>query len=85
MPWFRIGRCGYSQVMAADQHDRATVTPYPDGPLLLRGDFELRRPDGSRVDVDQATVALCRCGKSAVKPFCDGTHKVVGFRTPTEH
>jgi len=71
--------------MKNDRHGRATVTLYPDGPLLLRGDFELRRPDGTEVRTDQATVALCRCGKSAVKPFCDGTHKVIGFRTPAEH
>jgi CDGSH-type Zn-finger protein len=66
-----------------DQHDRATVTPYPDGPLLLRGDFELCHPDGTPLLTERTTVALCRCGKSAIKPFCDGTHKVVGFRTTT--
>jgi CDGSH-type Zn-finger protein len=66
-----------------DQHDRATVTPYPDGPLLLRGDFELCHPDGTPLPTDRTTVALCRCGKSAIKPFCDGTHKVIGFGTPT--
>ncbi|MEU7590447.1 CDGSH iron-sulfur domain-containing protein [Micromonospora sp. NPDC049230] len=30
-------------------------------------------------------VALCRCGKSAPKPFCDGTHKVINFRAGTTH
>ena len=57
-----------------------TVTPYEDGPLLLRGDFELRTPDGEVIEPGRDTVALCRCGKSAIKPFCDGTHKVLGFR-----
>lgn len=57
------------------------MTPYDDGPLLLRGRFELVTPDGRRIDPGRSTVALCRCGKSAQKPFCDGTHKVVGFRT----
>lgn len=71
--------------MTHDRRGPVTVTPYPDGPLLIRGDFELRRPDGTMVDIDQATVALCRCGRSATKPFCDGTHKVTGFRTPAEH
>ena len=74
--------------MTDDRHGHATVTLYPDGPLLPRGDFELRRPDGTEVRTDQATVGLCRCGKSAVKPFHDGTHdgthKVIGFRTPAE-
>jgi CDGSH-type Zn-finger protein len=59
----------------------ATVTPYEDGPLLLRGDFTIITPDGETIDGRRGTVALCRCGKSAIKPFCDGTHKAIGFRT----
>lgn len=58
----------------------ATVIPYEDGPLLLRGNFTLSTPDGDVIDPGRGTVALCRCGKSAIKPFCDGTHKAVGFR-----
>ncbi|RKN48612.1 CDGSH iron-sulfur domain-containing protein [Micromonospora endolithica] len=57
-----------------------TITPYQDGPLLVRGDFALVTPDGQRIDARRGTVALCRCGKSAVKPFCDGTHKAIKFR-----
>jgi CDGSH-type Zn-finger protein len=52
-----------------------TVTAYPDGPLLVRGDFELRDADGTVIDCRQRAVALCRCGRSALAPFCDGTHK----------
>jgi CDGSH-type Zn-finger protein len=59
------------------------VVPYEDGPLLIRGDFELRTPDGTVIEPGRATVALCRCGKSAVKPFCDGTHKAINFRAGT--
>ncbi|WP_027343103.1 CDGSH iron-sulfur domain-containing protein [Hamadaea tsunoensis] len=62
----------------------ATVTPYEDGPLLLRGDFEIVTPDGDRIEQEGATVALCRCGKSRRKPFCDGTHKLVGFTAPAD-
>ena len=62
----------------------ATISPYPDGPLIVRGDFAVRTPDGRRIDAGRGTVALCRCGRSATKPFCDGTHKVVGFRAPAE-
>jgi hypothetical protein len=36
-----------------DQHDPAIVTPYPDGPLLLRGDFELCHPDGTPLPTDR--------------------------------
>ena len=53
----------------------ATVTAYPDGPLLLRGDFEIRQADGTVVRCARRTVALCRCGRSGIKPFCDGTHR----------
>ena len=63
---------------------RARVTPYPDGPYLVRGDFELRDPDGKLIDVRRRTVALCRCGASRTKPFCDGTHKAIGFKAPGE-
>ncbi|MGB2572485.1 CDGSH iron-sulfur domain-containing protein [Micromonospora citrea] len=62
----------------------ATITPYPDGPLLVRGDFALVTPDGRAIDARRGTVALCRCGKSALKPFCDGTHKAVNFRAGTD-
>ncbi|WP_315638372.1 MULTISPECIES: CDGSH iron-sulfur domain-containing protein [Microbacterium] len=58
-----------------------TVTTYPDGPLLVRGEIELHASDGTVIDPRRRTVALCRCGLSALKPFCDGTHKAAGFRT----
>jgi CDGSH-type Zn-finger protein len=67
--------------MDKDAHGRVTVTPYENGPLLVRGDFELRTPQGELIDPGRDTVALCRCGLSAIKPFCDGTHKVGNFRT----
>jgi hypothetical protein len=53
----------------------ATVTMYPDGPLVLRGDFEVRSLDGKPIETGH-TVALCRCGRSAAKPLCDGSHKL---------
>lgn len=61
-----------------------TVTAYPDGPLLLRGAYELRNASGELLDTHRRTVALCRCGLSGAKPFCDGTHKLSGFRTDEE-
>jgi CDGSH-type Zn-finger protein len=64
--------------------DRDTViTPYRDGPLLVRGDFRLRDQDGNEIARGRDTVALCRCGKSRMRPFCDGSHKLVGFRAPS--
>jgi CDGSH-type Zn-finger protein len=62
----------------------ATITTYEDGPLLVRGDFVLRTSDGQPIDPGRDTVALCRCGKSAIRPFCDGTHRTIGFRAGAE-
>lgn len=61
--------------------ERVTITAYPDGPLLVRGEVDLRTVDGEPIPRKRRTVALCRCGLSAIKPFCDGTHKLSGFRT----
>jgi CDGSH-type Zn-finger protein len=61
--------------------ERVTVTAYPDGPLLVRGDADLVTPEGESIPRTRRTVALCRCGLSSIKPFCDGTHKAAGFRT----
>ena len=63
--------------------DEATITPYRDGPLLVRGPFKLLDQDGNEIDPGRETVALCRCGKSRLRPFCDGSHKVVRFRAPS--
>lgn len=60
--------------------DRASVTPYRNGPYLLRGDFELLDQDGRPIETGRGTIALCRCGKSRSRPFCDGTHKAIGFQ-----
>ena len=60
-----------------------TITPYRDGPLLVRGPFRLTDQDGKEIDVGRKTVALCRCGKSRTRPFCDGTHKVIRFSAPS--
>jgi CDGSH-type Zn-finger protein len=61
----------------------ATITPYRDGPLIVRGDFRLVDQDGTEIDPGRDTIALCRCGKSGIKPFCDGTHKRSGFSAPS--
>jgi len=63
--------------------DEVIITPYRDGPLLVRGPFKLQDQDGNVIDVGRKTVALCRCGKSRMRPFCDGTHKVIRFRAPS--
>lgn len=59
------------------------VTPYRDGPYLVRGPFELVDQDGNVIETGQRTIALCRCGRSQSRPFCDGTHKLIGFAAPS--
>jgi CDGSH-type Zn-finger protein len=56
------------------------IVPYEDGPYLVRGPVVLRDQDGHPITVSRRVVALCRCGKSRRRPFCDGTHHVVRFR-----
>jgi CDGSH-type Zn-finger protein len=63
--------------------DEAHITPYRDGPLLVRGPFVLTDQAGREIETRRRTIALCRCGRSAIKPFCDGTHKLTGFRAPS--
>ncbi len=53
------------------------VTIQPDGPLYVRGDLEIHTPDG----VEHVTrAALCRCGASHNKPYCDNSHLDIAFR-----
>ena len=58
----------------------AIITPQVNGPLSVQGPVGLIRPDGS-TQVAQRLV-LCRCGHSASKPNCDGSHSRVGFTAP---
>lgn len=60
-----------------------TITPYPDGPYLVRGDFVVQDQDGNELGTERRTIALCRCGKSRIRPLCDGTHKLIGFKAPS--
>ncbi|WP_425145478.1 (4Fe-4S)-binding protein [Deinococcus sp.] len=55
-----------------------TITPLPDGPLAIRGDLVIQTPDG---EVKELRATLCRCGQSGHKPYCDGTHSRVGWKS----
>lgn len=63
------------------ERDEAVITAYPDGPLIVRGSVTFRNEAGETIVQPRRTAALCRCGVSSIKPWCDGTHKTVGFRT----
>jgi hypothetical protein len=68
-------------VVAGTAGGEVSITLCPDGPLLLRGPATLLGADGQPLPRPRNVVALCRCGGSAIKPLCDGTHKVNGFRS----
>lgn len=58
-----------------------TIQALKNGPLLVKGSVELTDAKGQPFQVQTAgqPVALCRCGHSANKPFCDGSHQKAGF------
>jgi CDGSH-type Zn-finger protein len=56
------------------------ITPYRNGPYLVRGPLAIIDQDGNEIEVKRRVVALCRCGHSQIRPFCDGTHKAIGFQ-----
>ncbi len=57
--------------------EKPTIKPAPDGPYLVKN---LQQFSNRKGDIEtKATMALCRCGESANKPFCDGTHAKIGF------
>ncbi|MEO5593246.1 MAG: (4Fe-4S)-binding protein [Chitinophagaceae bacterium] len=49
-----------------------------NGPLLVKGDIVVKKSDGTE-EVKTGSVALCRCGASKNKPYCDGGHRAIGF------
>jgi len=58
--------------------DHNTIQVDPDGPLYVRGDVEVVTPEG-RTIVEDTRIALCRCGASKHKPFCDNSHQNIEF------
>jgi CDGSH-type Zn-finger protein len=59
------------------------IVPYQDGPYLVRGPVVLRDQHGQGIGAGRRIIALCRCGKSQTRPFCDGTHRLIKFRAPS--
>ena len=56
------------------------ITVNHNGSIRVEGDFEIVDPDGKAFGLaGRTTIGLCRCGQSANKPFCDGSHNRNGF------
>ena len=58
----------------------ATVTPLSNGPLMVKGEVEVVYAQGKQMPAKGDPIYLCRCGASGAKPFCDGSHKKIGFQ-----
>jgi uncharacterized Fe-S cluster protein YjdI len=59
--------------------DETTMQVRPNGPLFVRGNVKITDSEGN-VLLESKRAALCRCGQSEHKPFCDNTHRKVGFK-----
>jgi len=60
----------------------AQVKVTNNGPILVSGEFELQDADGKAYGLaGRTSIALCRCGHSQNKPFCDGSHKAANFQS----
>jgi len=65
--------------MENETRDTVKIKALTDGPLLVEGILEITDGNGNKIDT-QGRTALCRCGHSKTKPFCDGSHKTIGFK-----
>jgi CDGSH-type Zn-finger protein len=72
------GSVGDTGPGALTEGGQLAIKPAKNGPLLLRGNFSIRAGSG-RAAWQGTKAALCRCGTSKNKPFCDGSHKAAGF------
>jgi uncharacterized Fe-S cluster protein YjdI len=58
----------------------ARIQILKNGPVLITGNFIVRDHKKKKIKIDNEVTTLCRCGGSKKKPFCDGTHQVIGFK-----
>lgn len=66
--------------MIGRETQQTEVTALDHGPFLVRGPVLITDAEGNEFRAERKTVALCRCGGSTTKPFCDGTHSEMGFK-----
>ncbi len=70
-----VGSCRERRTVAGE----TKITALDNGPYLVKGPMKVLDAEGNEFRVERTTVALCRCGGSTTKPFCDGTHSKTGF------
>lgn len=72
-----------SETTETDEVDPNSITvieTIKNGPVMVKGKISLKVGNGGSEILQQDRIALCRCGSSANKPFCDGTHTRVDFK-----
>ena len=74
----QVGFGAWDDVVRRPQEVQVTICP--GGPLLVRGADVIRDGDGVAHQITRPVVAICRCEKSSMAPWCDGTHKLVQDR-----
>src|SRR6266851_4339067 len=74
--------CGELQIFRGGLSMAVKISIRPNGPYLVEGEVELVDVNGNKIDTSAKgpRFALCRCGASVTKPFCDGTHSKIGFQ-----
>jgi CDGSH-type Zn-finger protein len=78
---FRIKKFMMPLTGGDDSMADVTITVRPNGPYVIQGAVRIVDPDGNEFPVDLSKpIALCRCGASQRRPFCDGAHKSCGFQ-----
>jgi hypothetical protein len=73
----RTESCGEATVRLTSADERIEVRTCPRGPLLVRGADSVHDEDGEAHAVTRPVVAVCACGKTQRRPWCDGTHKAI--------
>lgn len=74
------GAVGETGPGCSETGGKLSIKPLADGPLLVKGNLTIRSGSG-RIAWQGSDTALCRCGASKNKPFCDGSHKDAGFKS----
>ena len=80
MEFLNPGKISEASEISASQHpSKITISCIKDGPITFRGRLRMHNQFGQ--ECVKMRGSLCRCGQSASKPFCDGSHSRVGFKT----